>query len=314
MFQSVLIANRGEIAVRIIRTLRDMGIRSIAAFSDADRDALFVQEADEAFRLGPAVPAESYLNIDAILACAAESGAQAIHPGYGFLAENVAFAAAVEASGLTFIGPPVEAIRRMGDKVEARAAARASGVPVVPGTAGSVAGLQEALQFASSAGYPVAVKAAGGGGGRGIRVVGADGEMEAALAGARREAQAYFGNPEVYLERYYNDPKHIEFQILGDKSGGLVHLGERDCSIQRRHQKLIEETPSPAVDRSLRQRMGEAALKIASSVNYFSAGTVEFLLTRDGEYYFLEMNTRIQVEHPVTELVTGVDLIAEMIH
>ncbi len=313
MFEKVMIANRGEIAVRIIRTLRDMGIRSVAAYSDADRNALFVLEADEAYRLGPAPAAESYLNTDALLSVALQSGAQAIHPGYGFLSENAGFAEAVGASGLVFIGPSSAAIRLMGDKVEARRLARSLGVPVVPGTPGPVIDAAQAREFATAVGYPVAVKAAGGGGGRGIRVVRDAGEMAEALEAARREAQTYFHNPEVYLERYYPDPRHVEFQVLGDRLGHLVHLGERDCSVQRRHQKLIEETPSPAVDRELRERMGAMALKVAGSVDYSSAGTVEFLLTRQGEFYFLEMNTRIQVEHPVTERVTGVDLIREMV-
>lgn len=313
MFDTIMIANRGEIALRIIRTLRDMGIRSVAAYSDVDRDALFVLEADDAYRLGPAPAAESYLNTDALLAVALQSGAQAVHPGYGFLAENAAFAEAVQAAGLVFIGPSPRAIRLMGDKVEARRVARSIGVPVVPGTPGPVSEVKDAQEFAERAGYPVAVKAAGGGGGRGIRVVRGPAEMAEALDGARREALTYFHNPEVYLERYYHDPRHVEIQVLGDRLGHLVHLGERDCSVQRRHQKLIEEAPSPAVDRALRERMGDMALQIAKSVDYSSAGTVEFLLTREGEFFFLEMNTRIQVEHPVTEQVTGVDLIREMV-
>ncbi len=313
MFDRVLIANRGEVAVRIIRTLREMGITSIAAFSDADRDALFVMEADEAYRLGPAPAAESYLNIDAILSVAGESRAQAIAPGYGFLSENAEFARAVEESGRTFIGPSPEAIRVMGDKVEARHRAQEVGAPVVPGTEGPVQSVEEALDFAAKAGYPVAVKAAGGGGGRGIRVVTSAADLPQALKQARREAEAYFKNPEVYLERYFPNPRHVEIQVLGDRLGHLVHLGERDCSVQRRHQKLIEEAPSPAVDRALRERMGDMACQIARSVEYSSAGTVEFLLAQDGAFYFLEMNTRIQVEHPVTEMVTGVDLIREMV-
>lgn len=313
MFSRVLIANRGEIALRIIRTLREMGITSVAVYSDADRSALFVKEADEAYYLGPSSPLQSYLDGSAIINLARQSHSEAIHPGYGFLAENAGFAEAVGEAGLTFIGPSVEAIRVMGDKVAARRAVQGLGVQVVPGTAGPVANLEDALSFAGTAGYPVAVKAAGGGGGRGIRVVRSPEEMQTALEGARREAETYFKNPEVYLERYFDDPRHIEIQVLGDGTGRLVHLGERDCSTQRRHQKLIEETPSPAVDRELRARIGDAALRAAGSVGYTSAGTVEFLLSREGEYYFLEMNTRIQVEHPVTELVTGVDLIREMV-
>jgi acetyl-CoA/propionyl-CoA carboxylase biotin carboxyl carrier protein len=313
MFDKVLIANRGEIAVRIIRTLREMGITSVAAFSDADRDALFVLEADEAYRLGPAPPGESYLNVRAILEVARESGAQAVAPGYGFLSENAAFATAVEEAGLAFIGPSPEAIRIMGDKVEARRQAVEVGVPVVPGTDGPIESLEAARRFADQVGYPIAVKAAGGGGGRGIRVVESLDELREALERARREAEAYFKNPDVYLERYFPDPRHVEVQVLGDRLGHLVHLGERDCSVQRRHQKLIEEAPSPAVDRELRSRLGEMACRVAGSVDYTSAGTVEFLLARDDSFYFLEMNTRIQVEHPVTEMVTGVDLIREMV-
>lgn len=313
MFRKVLVANRGEIAVRIMRTLREMGIASVAAYSDADRDALFVEHADEAYRLGSAPAPESYLNGDAIIAIALQAGAEAIHPGYGFLAENAAFAHAVERAGLVFVGPSPRAIQILGDKVEARRAVRALDVPVVPGTEGPVATLDEALSFAREAGYPVAVKAAGGGGGRGIRVVAGPQGMAEALERARREAEAYFKNPEVYLERYFPNPKHVEIQVLGDRSGHLVHLGERDCSIQRRHQKVIEETPSPAVDRDLRARMGEMALRAARSVNYSSAGTAEFLLTEDGTFYFLEMNARIQVEHPITERVTGVDIVREML-
>jgi len=312
VFRRVLVANRGEIALRIVRTLREMDICSVAAFSDADRDALFVLEADEAFRLGPAPPLESYLNVDAILSVAREACVDGIHPGYGFLSENAEFAQAVADAGFTFIGPTPRAIRLMGDKVEARRIARDLGVPVVPGTPGPVSP-EEAVQAAAEIGYPVAVKAAGGGGGRGIRVVPGADQMTEAVAAARREADAYFKNPTVYLERYFPEPRHVEIQVLGDKLGHLVHLGERDCSVQRRHQKLIEEAPSPVVDRDLRARMGEMALRVARSVNYSSAGTVEFLVTRDGDFFFLEMNTRIQVEHGVTERITGTDLIREMI-
>jgi len=313
MFHKVLVANRGEIALRVIRTLREMGITSVAAFSEADRAARFVQEADEAYLLGPAPAAQSYLSIDAILAVARHARVEAIHPGYGFLAENVAFAEAVREAGITFIGPSPHAMLIMGDKVQARQAVAELGVPIVPGTLGPVQTLEEAITFADSAGYPVAVKASGGGGGRGIRVVHEPGAMPDALEGARREALAYFNNPQIYLERYYHDPRHVEIQVLGDNQGNLVHLAERDCSVQRRHQKLIEESPAPALDRALRERMGEMALRAARSVRYGSAGTVEFLLTRENEFYFLEMNTRIQVEHPVTEVVSGVDLIREMV-
>jgi len=313
MFRKVFIANRGEIAVRIARTLREMGIASAAGYSDADRDALFVEVVDEAYHLGPDAPAESYLNAANILSAARQSRADALHPGYGFLSENAAFAEAVEAAGFTFIGPSPHSIRLMGDKVAVRCAVASLGVPVVPGSEGPVETLQDALDFADKTGYPVAVKAAAGGGGRGIRIVGAPPDMADALERAQREAQAYFGNPQVYLERYFSDPRHVEVQVLGDRLGNLVQLGERDCSIQRRHQKLIEETPSPAVDKELRERMGEMALRAARATEYSSAGTVEFLLSREGDFYFLEMNTRIQVEHPVTEAVTGIDLIREMV-
>jgi len=313
VLKRVLIANRGEIALRVIRTLREMGIVSVAVFSEADRAAPFVAEADESYLLGPAPAADSYLNVDAILEVARQARVDGIHPGYGFLAENAGFAAAVGEASITFIGPTPESIRLMGDKVVARQTVAGLGVPLVPGTDGPVRSRREALAFAAKVGYPVAVKAAGGGGGRGIRVVESAAEMEEALEGARREALAYFKNPQVYLERYFPDPRHVEIQILADAFGTTVHLGERDCSVQRRHQKLIEETPSPAVDRGLRERMGEAAIRAAQSVRYTSAGTVEFLLTRGGDFYFLEMNTRIQVEHPITEAVTGVDLIREMI-
>jgi len=313
VFKKVLVANRGEIALRVIRTLREMGITSVAAFSEADRSARFVQEADEAYLLGPAPAAQSYLSIDSILAVARQARVEAVHPGYGFLAENVAFVEAVGEAGITFIGPSPHAMLIMGDKVKARQAVAELGVPLVPGTPGPVQTLEEAIAFAGSAGYPVAVKASGGGGGRGIRVVHEPGAMPDALEGARREALAYFKNPQIYLERYYHDPRHVEIQVLGDDHGTLVHLAERDCSVQRRHQKLIEESPAPALDRALRERMGDMALRAARSVRYGSAGTVEFLLTRENEFYFLEMNTRIQVEHPVTEVVSGTDLIREMV-
>lgn len=313
MFDKVLVANRGEIALRIIRTLREMAIHSVAVFSDADRDAPFVGHADESYRLGPAAPAESYLNANALLEIAKRSGAEAVHPGYGFLAENFAFAQQVLDAGLTWIGPSPAAMQVMGDKVMARRAVAGLGVPLVPGTSGPVANLAEANDFVHEHGFPVVVKAAGGGGGRGMRVVEESAALPDALESARREAQSYFNNPEVYIERYFDNPRHVEVQVLGDTHGTLIHLGERDCSTQRRHQKLIEETPSPAVSPELRARLGAAAVRAAVSAKYSSAGTVEFLLARDGAFYFLEMNTRIQVEHPVTEMVTGVDLIREMI-
>jgi acetyl-CoA/propionyl-CoA carboxylase, biotin carboxylase, biotin carboxyl carrier protein len=313
MFRRVLIANRGEISLRIIRTLRDMGITSVAVFSDADRDARFVQTADEAYRLGPPAAGDSYLNVEALLSVAREARIDAIHPGYGFLAENADFAEAVQKAGITFIGPSPQAIRLMGDKVAARAMARAANVPVVPGSPEPISTADDALELAAHVGYPVAVKAAAGGGGRGIRIIDSPAGMAEALEASRREAQTHFKNSSVYLERYFHDPRHVEIQVLGDHTGHVVHLGERDCSIQRRHQKVIEESPSPAVNRELRARMGETAVSLAKSVDYASAGTVEFLLTSEGEFYFLEMNTRIQVEHPITEAVTGLDLIREMV-
>ncbi|HEX6506399.1 MAG TPA: acetyl-CoA carboxylase biotin carboxylase subunit [Chloroflexota bacterium] len=313
MFRKVLIANRGEIAVRIIRSLREMNITSVAAFSDADRDALFVQAADESYRLGPAPAGESYLSVRALLEVAAQAHVDAVHPGYGFLAENAEFARAVQGAGLTFIGPSEQALRTMGNKVAARGSVGSLGVPLVPGSDGTIESLEEARAVGDEIGYPLAVKAAGGGGGRGIRVVWKREELAEALESSSREAAAYFGNADVYLERYFPNPRHVEVQVLGDLHGNLVHLGERDCSVQRRHQKLIEESPSPAVGTELRNRMGDAALRAARSVDYSSAGTVEFLLTPEGDFYFLEMNTRIQVEHPVTEWVTGVDLIREMV-
>ena len=313
MFRKVFIANRGEIAVRVVRTLREMGITSVVGFSDADRDALFVLEADEAYHLGPSAAADSYLNMAALLEVSALSRAEAVHPGYGFLSENPAFADAVQEAGLTFIGPPPHAMRTMGDKVAARRVARDLGVPLVPGSSGPVTSIHAARDLAREIGFPLVVKASGGGGGRGIRLVRSDQELEAALAASRREAESHFKNPDIYLERYFEEPRHVEIQVLGDNHGRLVYLGERDCSIQRRHQKLIEESPSPAVDRDMRVRLGEMALRVAGSVGYSSAGTVEFLLAPDEQFYFLEMNTRIQVEHPVTEWVTGVDLVREMV-
>ncbi|MGI8826927.1 MAG: acetyl/propionyl/methylcrotonyl-CoA carboxylase subunit alpha [Chloroflexota bacterium] len=313
MFKRVLVANRGEIAVRIMRTLREMGIVSIAAFSDVDSDALFVQEADEAYRLGPAPAAESYLNVQALVRVARESRSGAVHPGYGFLAENADFADAVEGAGMTFIGPSPASMRAIGDKVRARRLARSLDVPLVPGTEDATTSLDAALAFADRHGYPLAVKASGGGGGRGIRVVQSSEGMRDALEGAEREARSYFKNPDVYLERYFPHPRHVEIQVLGDRHGHLIHLGERECSIQRRRQKLIEEAPCPAFDTATRERVGEMALRMARAAQYWSAGTVEFLMTQEGDVYFLEMNTRIQVEHPVTELVADCDLIREMV-
>ncbi len=312
VLRTVLIANRGEIAVRIMRTVRDLGLRSVAVYSEADRNALHVEEADEAYLLGPAPSAESYLRIDKIIEVAKEAKVDAIHPGYGFLAENEGFAQAVEDAGIIWIGPPPSAMASMGDKVAARKTAIAAGVPIVPGTEDPV-DIAGARAFASEHGYPVALKAVMGGGGKAFRVVRTGAELEEALEGAAREAQAYFGDASVFCERYVDKPRHVEAQILADGSGNVAFLGERDCSTQRRHQKLIEEAPSPVVDSTLRQQIGEAAVSLAKAVGYRSAGTVEFLLSQDGHLSFLEMNTRLQVEHPVTELVCGVDLVGEQL-
>jgi len=312
-FRKVLIANRGEIAVRVIRACREMGIASVAVFSEADRESLHVLLADEAVLLGPPPAAESYLAVDRIIAAARATGADAVHPGYGFLAENAAFAEACGAAGLVFIGPPPAAIRSMGDKMAARRVAVQLRVPVVPGTERPLGDDAEAARIASEVGYPVMVKAAMGGGGKGMRLVRTPGELPGALRAARSEASAAFGDAAVYIERYVEEPRHIEVQVLGDGHGNVVHLGERECSIQRRHQKLIEESPSPFVDPDLRRRMGEAACRIAAAVGYVNAGTVEFLVDGDRNFYFLEMNTRLQVEHPVTELVTGRDLVKQQL-
>lgn len=312
MFRKILIANRGEIAVRIIRACEERGLRTVAVYSDADRQALHVRRADEAYHIGPAPAAESYLRIDRILDVARRSGADAIHPGYGFLAENAEFAQACADAGVVFIGPPPAAIVAMGDKVEARRRMRAAGVPTVPGTE---AGLppDELQRAAEELGYPVMVKAAAGGGGKGMRLVRQSSELPSALVAASHEAQAAFGDPRVYLEKVIEGARHIEIQILADTQGNVIHLGERECSIQRRHQKLIEEAPSVAVDAELRQRMGEVATRAARAAGYVNAGTIEFLLDSTGNFYFLEMNTRLQVEHPVTEMVTGVDIVKEQL-
>ena len=308
MFRKLLVANRGEIAVRIVRTCRDLGIPTVAVYSDADRDSLHVRYADEARRLGPAPSAESYLNVDALLDAARETGADSVHPGYGFLAENAEFARRCQEAGLTFVGPPPDAVALMGDKAAARRVARAAGVPIVPGTE-ALSGDKEALREAKRIGFPLLVKAVSGGGGKGMRTVSSLSELEAALRQARSEATSSFGDGSVYLERYLERPRHIEFQILADDKGSVIHLLERECSIQRRHQKLIEECPSPRLDADLRRRMGDAALAIAHASAYRNAGTVEFLLDQEGNYYFLEMNARLQVEHPVTEMVLGLDLV-----
>ncbi len=314
MFKKILIANRGEIAVRIMRACRDLSINTVAVYSEADREALHVRHADEAYLIGPAPSVESYLRIERIIDAAQKSGAEAIHPGYGFLAENADFARAVTAAGLVFIGPTAEAMELMGSKTSARRVATEAGVPVVPGTTEPLESFTDAKKIAAEFGYPMMLKASAGGGGKGMRLVPSESEMESAFETAQSEAAAAFGNPEVYLEKAINRPRHIEIQIFADTHGNFAHLGERECSIQRRHQKVIEECPSPINDASLRERMGQAAINAARAVDYVGAGTVEFLLddaTRD--FYFLEMNTRLQVEHPVTELVTGIDLVREQI-
>ncbi|MCB1059495.1 MAG: acetyl-CoA carboxylase biotin carboxylase subunit [Calditrichaeota bacterium] len=307
--KSILVANRGEIAVRIMRTCREMGIRTIAVYSDVDRDSLHVREADRAYPLGGSTPAESYLVHDKIIQIAKESGAEGIHPGYGFLSENASFAKRVADEGLIWIGPPASAISAMGSKTEARALMIAANVPVVPGTKGAVASADEAVEFARKAGFPVLLKAAAGGGGKGMRVVRKEEDLADALAAAQREAKSAFADDAVYVEKYLEEPKHIEVQIFADRFGDAVYLGERECSMQRRHQKIIEEAPSAAVTPELRKRIGETAVMAAKACGYVNAGTCEFLLDKTGEFYFLEMNTRLQVEHPVTEMVTGLDLV-----
>jgi len=313
MFDKILIANRGEIAVRIIAACRELGIATVAVHSEVDRDSLHVRLADESVCIGPASSESSYLNVTSVIAAAEISGAQAIHPGYGFLAENADFAAVTEECGLTFIGPTPDAIRSMGDKARARQTMAAAGVPVIPGSDGPVSSKAEALEVAEDIGYPVILKASAGGGGRGMRLAPDAGELASAFDTARNEANKAFGDPTLYLERYLERPRHIEFQVLADRSGRVVHLGERECSIQRRHQKIIEESPSVALTSELRAEMGRAAVAVARAVKYLNAGTVEFLLAADGRFYFMEMNTRIQVEHPVTELVTDVDLVREQL-
>jgi acetyl-CoA/propionyl-CoA carboxylase biotin carboxyl carrier protein len=312
VFEKVLIANRGEISIRVARALREMGIGSVAVYSEIERDAPHVREADEAFLLGPATPSESYLNVEKILEIASSSGAEAIHPGYGFLAENAPFAAAVERAKLTWIGPPPKAIEAMGSKTEARQIMDKAGVPIVPGATSPVKDVAAAKKQAKEIGYPIACKAAGGGGGKGFRVAQSEDEMEEAFEGASREGEKFFSDPTVYLERYLEDPRHVEVQVLADAKGNVIHLGERDCSIQRRHQKLIEESPGPKVDDEMRERIGKIATDAAAAVGYRSAGTVEGLQVGD-DYFFLEMNTRVQVEHCVTEMVTGFDIVREQV-
>lgn len=313
MFNKILIANRGEIALRIIRTCKELGIKTVAVYSEADRDSLHVTFADEAVCIGPALGKESYLKIPSIISAAQITGADAIHPGYGFLAENADFSEICQESNITFIGPSPEMIRAMGDKSYAKDTMRKNGVPVIPGSDGVVKEISEAIKIAHEVGFPVIVKASAGGGGKGMRIVWEEKEFEKAFQTAQTEAEAAFGNPDVYIEKFLENPRHVEIQVMGDKYGNVYHYGERDCSVQRRHQKLIEESPSPALDDALREKMGNTAVLGAKSVNYLGAGTIEFLLDKHKDFYFMEMNTRIQVEHPVTESVYDVDLIRQQI-
>lgn len=313
MFNKVLIANRGEIAVRIIRACRELSIRTVAVYSEADRHALHAQIADEAVCIGPAATKDSYLNMKAILAACELTGAEAVHPGFGFLSENALFAKTCDKCGVKFIGPSAASIEMMGDKATAKETMKNAGVPVVPGSDGIVSGIEEAKEIAEKIGYPVMVKASAGGGGRGIRMVERPEDLEAAVTAARQEALAFFGNDGVYIEKFIVDPRHIEIQVLADQHGHVVHLGERDCSLQRRNQKVLEECPSPVMTPQLREKMGEAACKAALACGYWNAGTVEFLVDKYQNFYFMEMNTRIQVEHPVTEMVTGVDLVKQQL-
>ncbi|OOP73246.1 acetyl-CoA carboxylase biotin carboxylase subunit [Clostridium beijerinckii] len=313
MFKKILIANRGEIAVRIIRACRELGISTVAIYSETDKDALHVKISDEAYCIGKTFVKDSYLNVQNILSVAIHAKVDAIHPGYGFLSENTNFAQMCEEFGIKFIGPCPEIISLMGDKSNARDTMKRAGVPTVPGTDGEIQNIDEAIAIAKEIGYPVIVKASAGGGGKGMRVVNSEDELISSIETAQKEAQNYFGNPMVYLEKYLEYTRHVEIQIIGDNYGNVVHLGERDCSIQRRHQKLVEESPSPALNEDLRNAMGEAAVRVAKAVKYNSVGTVEFLLNEDNNFYFMEMNTRIQVEHGVTEMITGIDLMKEQI-
>lgn len=313
MFKKVLIANRGEIAVRVIRACRELGVKTVAVFSTADRSALHAQIADEAVCIGPAATKDSYLNVKAIIAACELTGADAIHPGFGFLSENADFARACEKCGITFIGPDPRSIDMLGDKAQAKATMKAAGVPVIPGSEGAVRTLDEAKRVAEEIGYPLMVKASAGGGGRGIRLVNSAEELAAQVTAAQQEALNFFGNGEVYMERFIINPKHIEFQIIADKFGNTIHLGERDCSMQRRNQKVLEESPSPIMTPSLRDKMGRAAVAAAKACGYYNAGTIEFLVDDKQNFYFMEMNTRIQVEHPITEFVTGFDLVKAQI-
>ena len=313
MFHKILIANRGEIAVRITRACKELGIKTVAVHSDADSESLHVKLADESLCIGPALSSKSYLNMKAIISAAEVTDADAIHPGYGFLSENAEFAEICGNCGITFIGPTPEAMRLMGDKISARQTVTQYGVPILPGTKDGVATAEEAVKIASKIGYPVIIKATAGGGGRGMKIVHSPASLPNAFAAARSEAQAGFGNPEVYIEKYCERPRHVEIQIMADQHGNCIYLGERDCSIQRRHQKLIEEAPCPVLSPEQRKKMGECAVAAAKAVNYTSVGTMEFLLDAKGDFFFMEMNTRVQVEHPVTEMVTGVDIIKEQI-
>jgi acetyl-CoA carboxylase biotin carboxylase subunit len=313
MFHKVLIANRGEIALRIIRACKELGIKTVAVYSTADVESLHVKLADESVCIGPPSSLQSYLNINAIISAAELTDSEAIHPGYGFLSENAAFAEICENCGITFIGPSAESMKIMGDKISSRQAVIKEGVPILPGTSEGVKDVSEAVQSAREIGFPVIIKATAGGGGRGMKIVHSPATLPNAFATARAEAQAGFGNPEVYIEKYCEQPRHVEIQILADKHGNVIHLGERDCSIQRRHQKIIEEAPSTVSTPELRRAMGEAAVRAARSVGYNSVGTMEFLVDKNNNFYFMEMNTRVQVEHPVTEMVTGVDIVREQI-
>ena len=313
MFKKILIANRGEIAVRIIRACRELGVRSIAVYSTADRSSLHAQIADEAICIGPPATKDSYLNMDAIIQAAINMGAEAIHPGFGFLSENAEFARLCEKNGIVFIGPSYKAIEMLGDKAAAKETMAAAGVPVIPGSKGAVKSLKEAQKIAETAGYPVLVKASAGGGGRGIRRVDSPKELEAQMIAAQQEAKSFFGDDTVYIEKFLINPHHVEIQIMADKQGNYIYLGERDCSMQRRNQKVLEECPSPVVDEELRQRMGNAAVTAAKQCGYYNAGTIEFLVDDNHDFYFMEMNTRIQVEHPITEEVTGFDLVKAQI-
>jgi acetyl-CoA carboxylase biotin carboxylase subunit len=313
LFSRVLIANRGEIAVRIIRACKELGIETVAVYSTADRDSLHVKMADVAVCIGAAPARESYLNISNLIAAAQNSGAQAIHPGYGFLAENPHFADLCQTYNIKFIGPRAEVIEALGDKVQAREIARAAGVPLVPGSDGAISSYEEAVQVAANIGYPVMIKASAGGGGKGMRLAHSRENLKEALSTAKLEADAAFGNDQIYIEKYIEEPRHIEIQVLGDESGNIIHLGERDCSLQRRNQKLLEESPSSLLNQEMRQKMGTVAVEAARAAGYYSAGTVEFLVDKHLNFYFIEMNTRIQVEHPVSEMVTGIDIVKEQI-